>query len=216
MPDLSFEIISANPARDVIAPALAFDLRVTNRFPEESIQAILLRYQIQLEVARRRYTPAEQAQVHDLFDDPARWGDTLRPITWVNTCVNIPAFAGTTVHPITAPCTFDLNVATTKYFYGLEGGEVPLMFLFSGSVFFSASSALRVAPIPWTKEARFRLPLEIWKSLIDLHYPNAVCLTLDRDVFNKLYRFKVSQGLASFEDAIRRILAIAQEERALR
>ena len=39
IPDLSFEILRANPARETITPALAFDLRVTNRFPEQSIQS---------------------------------------------------------------------------------------------------------------------------------------------------------------------------------
>ena len=33
-------------------------------------------------------------------------------------------------------CTFDFNVAATKYFDGLEEGEVPSDFLFSGTVFY--------------------------------------------------------------------------------
>ncbi len=219
MPDLSFEIVAANPARDMITPALAFDLRVTNPFPEQSIQAVLLRCQIQIEVARRRYSSAEQNQLRDLFDDPSRWGDTLRPMTWVNTSVNIPAFSGSTVYPITVPCTFDFNVATAKYFHGIDDGEVPLTFLFSGSIFYDAGShdadrsALQVAPISWNKEARFRLPVQVWKSLLDLHYPNAVCLNLRRDVFDELYRFKVSAGLATFEETIERMLTIAERER---
>ncbi len=136
--DLSFEIVAANPVRDMITPALAFDLRVTNAFPEQSIQAVLLRCQIQIEVARRRYSAAEQDQLRDLFDDPSRWGDTLRPMTWANISVNIPAFSGSTVYPITVPCTFDFNVATAKYFHGIADGEVPLTFLFSGTVFYDA------------------------------------------------------------------------------
>ena len=63
MPDLSFEIVSARPARDMITPAISFDLRVTNRFPEQLIHAVLLRCQIQIEVARRRYSSSEQDQL---------------------------------------------------------------------------------------------------------------------------------------------------------
>ena len=119
MPDLSFEIVSATPVRDMITPALAFDVRVTNRFPEQSIQTILLRCQIQIEVARRRYSSTEQARLRELFDEPSRWGNTLRPLTWVNTIATVPAFTGSAVCTITVPCTFDFNVATAKYFHGL-------------------------------------------------------------------------------------------------
>lgn len=214
MPDLSFEIIGVNPARNMITPTLAFDLRVTNRFPEQAIQTVLLRCQIQIEVARRRYSPAEQNQLRELFDDPSRWGDALRTMTWMNTSVNIPAFTGSTVYPVTVPCTFDFNVATAKYFHGIADGEVPLTFLFSGSVFYdTGGGALQVAPISWNKEARFRLPVQVWKSLMDLHYPNTASLNLRRDVFDELYRFKMSEGLATFEEAIQRMLVAAERER---
>lgn len=214
MPDLSFEVVSASPVQDMITPALAFDLRVVNPFQEQAIHAVLLRCQIQIEVARRRYTPAEQSQLRDLFDDPSRWGDTLRPLTWVNTSVNIPAFSQSTVYPLTIPCTFDFNVATAKYFHGLDDGEIPLTFLFSGTVFYDAGQGLlQVAPISWNKEARFRLPVQVWKSLMELHHSNAVNLNLRRDVFEELYRFKMNQGLATFEETIERMLAMAERER---
>jgi hypothetical protein len=214
MPDLSFEIVGVNPVREMITPALAFDLRVTNPFPEQFIHAVLLRCQIQLEVARRRYNSTEQNQLRELFDDPSRWGETLRAMTWVNTSVNIPAFSGTTVCPITVPCTFDFNVATAKYFHGIAEGDTPLIFLFSGTIFYAGGEgALQVAPISWNKEARFRLPVQAWKSLMDLHYPNAMLLNLRRDVFDELYRFKMSEGFATFEETIQRMLAIAERGR---
>jgi len=198
----------------MITPAISFDLRVINRFPEQSIHAVLLRCQIQIEVARRRYSPLEQNQLRELFDDPSRWGDTLRPMTWANLSVNIPAFSASTAFPLIVPCSLDFSVATAKYFRGIEAGEVPLTFLFSGSVFHDGGQgALQVAPISWNKEARFRLPVETWKSLMDLHYPNAVCLNLRRDVFDELYRFKVSLGLVTFEETIQHMLAIADRER---
>lgn len=214
MPDLSFEIVSANPARDMLAPAISFDLRITNPFPEQSIHAVLLRCQIQIEVAKRRYTSLEQDQLRELFDEPSRWGDTLRPMTWANVSLNIPAFVGSTIFPLTIPCSFDFGIATAKYFRGIDGGEVPLTFLFSGSVFHDAGQGvLQVAPISWNKEARFRLPVETWKSLLDLHYPNAVCLNLRRDVFDELYRTKMSLGMATFEETIQRMLAIMERGR---
>lgn len=214
MPDLSFEILSAAPARDMLTPALSFDLRVVNRFPEQSIHTVLLRCQVQIEVARRRYSSLEQTQLRELFDDPSRWGDTLRPMTWANLSVSIPPFQGSTVFPLVVPCTFDMNAASAKYFLGIDGGEVPITFLFSGSVFHDAGQGtLQVVPISWNKEARFRLPVETWKSLLDLHYPNAICLNLRRDVFDELYRFKMTHGLATFDETIERMLAAAEQKR---
>ena len=211
MPDLSFEILGAAPARDMLTPALAFDLRIANPFPEQSIQAILLRCQIQIEVARRRYTPAEQAQLRDLFDDPARWSDTLRPMTWAVASVSVPAFTTSILHAVTIPCSFDLTAATAKYFHAIDGGDVPLTWLFSGTVFFhSGSGPLQAAPIPWNKEARFRLPAQTWKDLMDSHYPNAAILQLRRDVFDELYRYKMTAGFATFEETIESMLVLAE------
>ncbi|MBV8073159.1 MAG: hypothetical protein JO270_24885 [Acidobacteriaceae bacterium] len=213
MPDLSFEIVAAHPVRDSLTPALAFDIRVTNNVPEHAIQAVLLRCQIQIETARRRYTQAEQARLTDLFDEPGRWGDTLKPITWTNTSVNIPAFSGAVVCPITVPCSLDFELGTTKYFDGISDRDVPLTFLFSGSIFYQPSEGgLQVAPISWNKEARFHLPVQAWKSVMEQHCANAVCLRLRRDVFDELYRFKMSAGLATFEEAIQRMLAVAERE----
>lgn len=214
MPDLSFEILSANPAIDVVTPAIGFDLRIANGVRAERIQTVLLRCQILIEVARRRYSTQEQQQLRDLFDDPSRWGDTLRPITWTNLSLNIAAFSETTNYSMIVPCSFDFSVATAKYFHAIEQGDVPLTFLFSGSVFYAGSDGLlQVAPISWNKEARFRLPVETWNSVMELHYPNAVCVYLRRDVFDQLYRFKTSLGVPTFEEAIQQMLAIAERER---
>jgi len=213
VPDLSFEILGASPVRDIITPALAFDLRVTNSVPEQPIEAVLLRCQILIEVARRRYTSTEQDQLHELFDAPDRWADTLRPITWVNTSLNIPAFSGRTACLITVPCTFDFNVATTKYFRGISDGDIPLSFLFSGSVLYRAvEGALQISPISWNKETRFRLPVQAWKSVMDTFYPNSACLSLRRDVFDELYRFKSSAGFTTLEQTIEHMLSIAKQE----
>lgn len=203
MPDLNFEIIGAAPVREMATPALAFDLHLSND-AREPIQAVLLRYQIQIETARRRYSPGEQDQLRDLFDEPHRWGQTLRPLLWMNACVNVPAFTESIVYPIPVPCTYDLNVPITKYFHALAADTVPLTFLFSGTVFYQADR-LQAAPISWNKEAHYRLPVQVWKDLMELYYPDVTCLCLRRDVVDELYRFKVREGIPTFEEAILRM-----------
>ncbi len=212
MPDLMFEVLGAEPLRDVAAPMLAFHLQVTNRISEEPIHAILLRCQMQIEAARRRYTSHEQEQLRDLFDGPARWGQTLRPLLWTNLAVNIPSFAGSIVYPVSVPCTFDLNVATAKYFHALEGGEVPITFFFSGTIFYgSGQGGFQVAPISWNQEARFRLSVQLWNEMMDLHYPQLAWLCLRREIFDELYRFKVREGIPTFDETVERMLAVAEQ-----
>lgn len=129
MPELSFQIESAEPQRFTVAPTLLFKLRINNATPGETIHSVALRCQIQLEVARRQYTSADQQNLRDLFGEPDRWGQTLKTMLWTHASVVAPAFEGTTVVDVPVPCTFDFNVAATKYFHGVAGGDVPLAFL---------------------------------------------------------------------------------------
>jgi len=209
MPDLGFQIEAVSVVPNAVAPTLAFQLRATNAAPNETIHAITLRCQIHLEVARRRYTPEEQESLVDLFSTPDRWSQTLRTMLWTNAYMVIPAFSGaTTTAELQIPCTFDFNVAATKYFAGLSDGEVPVLFLFSGSVFYAPSDgALQVAPISWEQEAKFKLPVNVWREMMDAYYPNCVWLNLRRDVFDRLHRYKMERGIPTWEQALEEILS---------
>jgi Family of unknown function (DUF6084) len=189
-------------------PTLAFRLRITNAVPDEVIHTVALRCQIQLEVARRRYAPEEQERLLDLFGTPDRWGQTLRSLLWMNANLVVPGFSGTeTVADLQVPCTYDFNVAATKYFEGLKGGDIPLNVMFSGTVFYAlADNSLQVAPISWEREARFKLPLQVWREMMDFYYPNSVWLNLRRDVFERLYLYKMQHGIPTWEQALEEIL----------
>ena len=181
MPELYFRVESAEPVKFAAAPLLAFRVRVLNAPAEELIRAVALRAQIQLEVTRRMYSSEEQAQLRDLFGTPDRWRQTLRSLLWTHANVMVPPFTGSTIAELPVPCTFDFNVAATKYFHGLSSGDLPLCFLFSGTVFYEdEGGALRVSPISWDKEAKFCLPLKVWKELMDEHYPNCAWLAIQR------------------------------------
>ena len=68
-------------------------------------------------------------------------------------------------------------------------------------------------PIPWSKEAHYRLPVAIWREAIGLHYPNSVWLRIDRSLFDEIYELKRRHGFASFEDTIRSLLHPRHRER---
>jgi hypothetical protein len=166
MPDLSFAVESAAPVRAAAAP-LSFRLRISDRAAERAlIQSVALRCQIRIEPARRKYDSAEQVRLLDLFGEPERWGKTVRDLLWAHVNVEAPAFTRTAEVELPVPCDFDCTHAAVKYFDALETGEVPLIFLFSGTVFYEAPGiGTQVCLIPWDREARYRLPVAVWKSL---------------------------------------------------
>lgn len=202
MPDLSFSVAGAEAVTFAASPLLSFKLQIRNANETEQIQSVALRCQIQMETTKRRYSPKEQAQLFELFGEPERWGRTLRSMLWTHTSATVPSFQGETTIDLPVPCTFDFNVAATKYFAGLEDGVVPLNLMFSGTVFFESNDAgLQVEQISWEKEAQFKLPINIWHDMMDHYYPNCAWLCLRRDVFDRLTRYKVEHGLATWEQA---------------
>jgi hypothetical protein len=210
MPDLSFRVESVEATPNAATPQLTFKVRATDA-EMKPIHSIALRVQVQIEPARRRYTPDEQQNLQELFGEPERWSKSLHPLLWTNAIVNIPAFDGDTVFEIPVPCTFDFNVAVTKYIHGLVEGELPTSLMFSGTVFHAGRMGLQIAQIPWDREANYRVPIQAWKEMMDLHYPNTAWLCLQRDVFEKLYRFKAQHGIPTWEQAFDRMLNVSEE-----
>ena len=208
MPDLDFKIEGAQVAKFSATPQLEFRLHLTSANPNETIHTVALRCQIQIEVTRRRYSVADQEKLRDLFDAPDRWSQTLRNLLWTHVSLNVPSFQGSTQVELAVPCTFDFNIAATKYFHGLADGEIPLCFQFSGTVFYAtgAGEPLQVAPIPWNKEARFSLPVKVWQEMMESYYSGSAWLNLRRDVFERLYEYKVRHGIPTWEEAIDSIL----------
>jgi hypothetical protein len=207
MPDLQLTVLSAAPERLALTPTLDFRLSITETRGHD-VDSIALRCQILVEAGRRPYGEREQEALLDLFGEPSRWGRTLRPMLWTHASLVVAAFRGQTTVDLPVPCTFDLSVSAGKYFFALEEGEVPLTLQFSGSVFWrDENGELSVAPIPWSTEATFRLPVRTWRALMDEHYPNSAWLCLRRDVVDRLNRYKARQQLPSWEAALEQLLA---------
>jgi hypothetical protein len=217
MPDLGFQIEGVEVVANAAAPLLAFKLRMDASDAEQTIHTVALRCQIQLEVTRRKYSPEDRERLLDLFGEPDRWGQTLRNLLWTHASVIVPSFTGSTLVDLPVPCSFDFNIAATKYFDGLEDGEVPICLQFSGTVFYAGNEGgLQVAPISWDKEARFKLPVRVWRKMMESYYPNSAWLCLRKDAFDRLYQYKVRLGIPSWEDVIESIVpVVAAEEKVL-
>jgi len=216
MPDLSFRVEGAEPQRHAAEPTLLFKLRIAETVADGAqptpIHSIVLRCQVRIEPARRRYDPRERERLLDLFGTPERWGQTVRPMLWRHVSAVVPAFEGVGAADLAVPCSFDFSLAATRYFAALEEGDLPLGFLFSGTIFYKAAEgALQVAQVPWDKEASFRLPVATWRGLMDLYYPNGAWLSLRKDVFDRLDRYRSRGGHPTWEQALERLLAAAEE-----
>jgi hypothetical protein len=213
MPELDFKVTNVEPAVLGFAPLLNFRLEISNQPVAESIHSVMLRAQIQIGAPQRDYNGQEKEKLAELFGAPPRWGQTLRNRFWTNANLSVGPFTGSTVAQLPVLCTYDLNVASAKYFYALEQGDVPLIFLFSGTVFYAAEDGqLQIQQIPWNKESVYAMPVQAWRELLDGHYPNSAWLYLNRQIFDQLYAYKRRHGLGSWEQAIERLLLGAEKE----
>ena len=212
MPNLGFEVESVTSMRESATPVLVFRLRVTNAPAEEQIHSISLQVQLHIQPGRRRYAVEEQAAMSDLFGEPARWSTTLRPLFWTTASTTVPGFAGSTTVDLRVPCTFDFNVSATKYFHGIQEGEIPIALMFNGTVFYIAGDAIQVALLPWSQEASCRLSSVVWKEMMTRHYPDSAWLSLQHEAFERLYRYKVQHGLPTWEQTVDHMLAAAERK----
>lgn len=197
LPRLSFAIESADAVRFAVAPTIAFSLAIESDKP---VRSVSLSAQIRIVPTRRGYDVGDQARLIELFGTPERWGETVRGFLWTNTTLVVPPFEGSTTVDVPVSCTYDLEVAAAKYFHALRDGEVPLEFLFSGTVFYLADEGgLRTAQIPWECEAQFRLPIRIWRLAMENHFPGSAWLRVRRDVFDRLAAYKGRRALPTWE-----------------
>ena len=211
MPDLNFQIEGAEPQRYAASPHLLFKLRIkeAGTLGEEAtpIHAVALRCQVRIEPALRRYSPAEQRRLVDLFGTPDRWGQTLRSMFWADVNTVVPSFRGCGTADLSVPCSYDFCLAATKYFAALDDGDIPICFLFSGTIFYeSPGRGLQVSQVPWDREASFRLPAAAWSQLMDLYYPNCAWLCLRKDIFDALNHYRSRHSLPTWEQTIERLL----------
>src|SRR3712207_1477255 len=212
MPNLNFAVEDAEVLEYAAVPSLLFKLRIEN-LEEEPIRSVALNTQIRIAATQRPYERAEQERLLELFGEPSRWKDTLRSLLWTHTVLQVPPFSGSTVADMPVPCTYDLEVVAAKYFYALEAGEVPLEFLFSGTVFYAGEGGrLQVERISWEKEAEYRLPVRLWKEMMDHYFPNSAWIRLRRDAFDRLYDYKVRKGLPTWEAAVEALLRTSEQE----
>src|SRR6202034_3671538 len=97
----------------------------------------------------------------------------VKPIQLATITTMVPGFSSVTETELQVPCTYDLEVASARYLQGLDDGTVPLLLLFSGTVFTARGESFSVELIPWSSEASYRMPVPVWQDVVNDHFPGS-------------------------------------------
>ena len=205
MAELTFAVTDVVPERFAAAPNLLARIRVEETTGAR-VHALALRAQIRIEPQRRRYDDTEERALLDLFGDRSRFAQTLKPFAWLHASTVAQGFTGATEFDLPMPCTYDFEVAGTTYLHALRDGEIPLIFLFSGTVFGRGATGFSVTQVPWDAEARYRMPVAVWRDLMTANFPGTEWVRMRRDTVDALAHYRHVRGLTSWDDAVTSLL----------
>ena len=208
--DVDFTCEDVVADRYAAGPTVVFKMRATETSGAH-VHALALRCQARVEPVRRSYSDSEAAQVVDLFGERSRWGQTMQTMQLAFMTQVLPGFTGSTTFELVMPCSYDIEVAAHKYLAGLEDGLVPLVLLFSGTVFTGSPGTISVVPVPWHKEVSVRMPVTVWREAMDVHFPGQAWLRLERGSYDRLAAYRGSRGLTGWDEAIAALLEEAGE-----
>jgi hypothetical protein len=205
-PEPDFSVVTIRQVRHAAAPMLALDLQVSEPSGRQ-VYMIALRIQLMIEPARRRYDDATRERLVELFGPPERWATTTRSLVWSQLDVLVPAFTGQTTVAVPLACSYDLELAASKYLYSLPDGEAPLALHFSGTIYYRGDAdGLQMVLVPWNRSVDFRMPVSVWRETIEHYYPNTTWVAVRSQTLDALQREKVARGLATFDDCLRALL----------
>jgi hypothetical protein len=209
-PDLGFSVALAEPVPFAAVPTLMFRVAIT-RNGGGPVQSVNLTTGIRIAAPRRRYDTVPTSAMAELFGAPEQWGTTLRPLAWTQTTTVVPPFDDSTSIDLAVPCSTDAELAITKYFHAVREGDVPLDFLFSGTIFHTGpDGGLRTAQISWAKDATYQLSAQLWHGLIDRYYGGSTWLRLSKDAHDRLSAYRAQQVLPGWDETVHSLLDRAE------
>lgn len=210
MSELKFSIVGARAEPYAAVPTLMLRLRIEET-TEQHVHMIALRTQIQIEAKRRHYSEPEEIGLSDMFGARSRWGETLRTFLWTHTATMVPGFDGSVEIDLPVTCSYDMDVASTKYFHALENGEIPLVLQFSGTLFTKGAAGFSVEQLSWTYETQYRVPVQMWREVMDHYFGGTAWIRMSKDSASALHDYKSRGGFLTWDDVITSLLDAGQE-----
>ena len=210
MSSYEFTVLDVFAEQYATTPQLTARLRITET-TGQVVHAMALRCQVRIEPQRRPYSEADESGMRALFGDRERWADTLRPFLWMQCNTTVQGFTGSAEVDLPLPCSYDFDVIGSRYLHAVRDGEVPLSLMFSGTVFTRGIAGFGVEQVPWNCDARYRLPVSVWRQMMALYYPNSGWVRLDHDVLERFADYRARHGLTSWEETVHHLLESEQE-----
>ncbi len=213
IPDLAFSVAGAAAVAHAATPTLSLRIGAAadDRF---EVRSLMLSTQVRIAVARRPHDAATRERLAELLGGLDGWHAAAASLLWMQTVCLVPPFHGAAEFDLALPCTYDFDVAAAKYLKALGDGAIPLQLLFSGTVFYSEPGGpLRTALIPWDREARFDLPVALWREAMERSFPGTVWIRVESGTWERLRRFKAHR-LMSWDEALTALLDTEREGQA--
>lgn len=205
-----FEIVGVEPVPRSVEPTLGFRGRITDA-SERPVYTIALTATVMIEPGKRSYEEGEREKLLELFGTPERWAATTGGFRWAHTQTMVHGFTGEGEFGLQVPVSYDLEVASAKYFGAIEDGDVPLRFHFNGSIFYErADGKVQIVPVPWDRSERFQMPIAAWQRLSSEHHPYRGWVPLHTETVARLEQLKARMGAPTFDDCVARILEAAE------
>jgi len=209
-PAPEFSILGVEAVPHSAAPNLLFTGHVSETSGRE-VYAIALTTQVMIDPARRGYDDDTRERLFELFGEPERWGATTHSFLWAELSTMVSSFTGATTFRLPMQCNYDLEIAATKYLHSVPGGEVPLSFHFTGTIFYRGEAdRLQIVKVPWDCTVRFGMPAAVWREMIEEHYPNGGWIRLADDTLERLGSHKAAAGHPTFDAAVAALLKLEQ------
>jgi hypothetical protein len=205
MIELGFAVTGARVDRHAGQATLRMGLRVSTS-DGRAIEGAALRCQLRLEPQRRAHTPEETVRLLPLFGPPDRWPRTVRPLPWTESSLLLPAFERSHDVELAIAGASELDAPARRYVQALGEGDVPVRLHFRGTVFARGGSGLHLLPLPWDREAEWRLPVSLWRDALDGQSHDVGWICLGQQTIDALGRFKLERALPSWDGVIAALL----------
>jgi hypothetical protein len=209
--ELNYRVTGVRVEPYAAVPTLLFHLCVDS---PEPVASVALRCQIRIEPRRRAYDEREEQGLQGLFGQPSQWARTLEPFLWTHVSITLPGFRDSMEVDLPVACTYDFDVTAASYLHALGDGEVPLLFLFSGTIFTRSERGLQATQIAWDRDVRSKLPVATWREMMNLYFPNSGWLRLHRDTLDSLLAYKAAHALSSWDDVMAGLIGKSGKEAA--
>lgn len=203
-PELSIGVEGVAATAQAVLPTLQFLARLRTS-GQDRVRSVALETQVHIVTDRGSYCEPDQHRLAYLFGGPVGVPRRRPSLLWARTTTQVPEFAGEAQVEIPVVCTYDFEVVAARFLQSLTSGDVPLDFQFSGSVCYGVDGQLRACRLP-EAEARFRMPVRVWRDLMEQYFPDATWLRLDHDVFDELLAYRAGQALSSWSETVRSLL----------